>query len=83
MTKSVGSSKGLTIADQRNRFLDSIPGRIIDENAFTIDEICAVKNIDRCQAAELAKDNLKMGTWEMVFKKGKTRLQRAYRNLSK
>lgn len=65
--------------DKRSQFLNSIPGNIIDQEAFTIEEICELKNLDRYRAEELSRDNVRMGSWERVKKRGKCRLQAAYR----
>ena len=79
MGKSGNSSRKLTREDRRTKFLSSIKGYDVDQEAFTIDEICELKGISRAIATKLAQDNLTMGNWERVWKKGKNRLQFAYR----
>lgn len=68
-----------TIGDRRSKFLESIDVSPIDQDAFTIEEICEAKGIDRFAAEALARDNVQMGSWEKVRKRGKQRMQSAYR----
>lgn len=64
---------------KRNPLLDTIPGRIIDESAVTIEEIMTDRNISREQASEIRNLNIETGAWEEVRKKWRGKIIRAYR----
>ena len=79
MRKSANSSKRSTKTDRRSEFINSIKLKELDPEAFTRGDIMNAKGIDRNLVERLIEDNLAMGAWEQVWKKGPTRIQKAYR----
>jgi hypothetical protein len=65
--------------DRRSKFLESVKIKELDQESFTLNEICELKGVDKNQAQLLIESNLAMGTWEQVFKRGPTRIQKSYR----
>ncbi len=56
------------------------PHRVVDQSAFTIEELLAYSNLGRAQTARRVKDAVIAGTWEEVFKvAGSGRMVKAYR----
>lgn len=79
MTRSVSSSKKSTTGDRHSRFFDGISKREVDPSSFTVDEIMDRTGRTRAQVKMLVHDNLAMGNWEQVYKRGDTRIQKSYR----
>ena len=64
---------------KRNSLLDSIPDKIMDEDAASLIDIIKMKGIQRGAAAELRDMNLASGAWEEVYKHQSGKLVHAYR----
>ena len=64
---------------KRNSLLESIPKKIFDQDAVTIEEIMADRCLSRHPATELRNLNLQSGAWEEVWKRVHGRAVRAYR----
>ena len=63
---------------EKKAFFDTI-AFVIDEKAWTIEEIMEEQGIHRSMAQELVRKKLEEGVMEEVRKHGKNRLQKAYR----
>ena len=60
--------------------LDTIPDRIIDDSAYTFDELREAKHTPFHVMIDLIKRNLGNGSWQQVYKHGDSgRLVKAYR----
>ena len=68
---------------KRNPLLDSIPKRVYDQSASTLDEIMDDRCLNREQATQIRDLNLQSGAWEQVWKKVKGKTIKAYRQTHK
>ena len=59
--------------------LADIPKRMVDETAFSVEEIAKAQNVARYTASLQAKKMVSDGKWEQVWKMGTLRLIPAYR----
>jgi hypothetical protein len=62
-----------------NALLDSIQGKIMDQNAVSLIDIMKMKGLTREKTAEIRDLNLSTGAWEVVHKQQSGRSVKAYR----
>jgi len=79
MTAPRNLSKASTKKVRLTKCSDQIERRIIDQSAETIRELEIASGLCRKRITDITTENVKVGRWEVVFKKSGRRIVAAYR----